>query len=412
MVLFTHTEKLEMEAFPLSKTPMTSKKKYRSDAARSREDRSPVQQRGKEKESRSRRSKDRLSGETLTRKSSNHGREREGTGRRNRDDYKLEDREYYEKVRERSPLQSRESRHRHKASEREDSRRSKGREGRIVEDSRTRHRSPHHHERPSRREDRRADYRDRSTKTDERKHYKPSHDEQTTDRRIIRKVSSSSDTSDSDSMADKQAKRYHDSRNIHVDMLLRDLASGSSGDITSSSDSESESEQQIKKRGQSNKSSGRSRADSPRGFSQVSSDAVSGSSGHEEGELEQGQPSPLTAEEVARRGRWYSNYDEDLDSDKSRTAEDIEEAAPPVVFDSEAEKEKDDSYEGNAEENTEEKEAREEENVRTPSPELPPYTPATMGCRNVENYEWLNRIEEGTYGVVYRARDKKTGMYM
>lgn len=30
-------------------------------------------------------------------------------------------------------------------------------------------------------------------------------------------------------------------------------------------------------------------------------------------------------------------------------------------------------------------------------------------CRSVENYEKLNRIEEGTYGVVYRAKDKRTG---
>lgn len=40
---------------------------------------------------------------------------------------------------------------------------------------------------------------------------------------------------------------------------------------------------------------------------------------------------------------------------------------------------------------------------------LPPYLPALMGCRNVEEYEWLNRIEEGTYGVVYRAKDKRSG---
>jgi cell division cycle 2-like protein len=33
-----------------------------------------------------------------------------------------------------------------------------------------------------------------------------------------------------------------------------------------------------------------------------------------------------------------------------------------------------------------------------------------QGCRNVEEFSCLNRIEEGTYGVVYRARDKKTGM--
>ena len=40
---------------------------------------------------------------------------------------------------------------------------------------------------------------------------------------------------------------------------------------------------------------------------------------------------------------------------------------------------------------------------------LPVYHPAISGCRSVEKeYEYLNRIEEGTYGVVYRARDKKT----
>uniref|UniRef100_A0A4W5L4P0 cyclin-dependent kinase n=1 Tax=Hucho hucho TaxID=62062 RepID=A0A4W5L4P0_9TELE len=32
----------------------------------------------------------------------------------------------------------------------------------------------------------------------------------------------------------------------------------------------------------------------------------------------------------------------------------------------------------------------------------------THGCRSVEEFQCLNRIEEGTYGVVYRAKDKKT----
>ncbi|XP_074654022.1 cyclin-dependent kinase 11B-like isoform X2 [Tubulanus polymorphus] len=40
--------------------------------------------------------------------------------------------------------------------------------------------------------------------------------------------------------------------------------------------------------------------------------------------------------------------------------------------------------------------------------QLPPYFPAIQGCRSVEEFHCLNRIEEGTYGVVYRARDKKT----
>lgn len=39
---------------------------------------------------------------------------------------------------------------------------------------------------------------------------------------------------------------------------------------------------------------------------------------------------------------------------------------------------------------------------------LPPYFPAIQGCRSVEEFQCLNRIEEGTYGVVYRARDKRT----
>ncbi|KAK4402672.1 Cyclin-dependent kinase G-2 [Sesamum angolense] len=32
-----------------------------------------------------------------------------------------------------------------------------------------------------------------------------------------------------------------------------------------------------------------------------------------------------------------------------------------------------------------------------------------QGCRSVDEFERLNKIDEGTYGVVYRARDKKTG---
>ncbi|XP_049545560.1 serine/threonine-protein kinase PITSLRE [Anopheles darlingi] len=39
---------------------------------------------------------------------------------------------------------------------------------------------------------------------------------------------------------------------------------------------------------------------------------------------------------------------------------------------------------------------------------LPPYYPGIQGCRSVEEFLCLNRIEEGTYGVVYRAKDKRT----
>ncbi|KAJ4790532.1 Cyclin-dependent kinase 2 [Rhynchospora pubera] len=50
---------------------------------------------------------------------------------------------------------------------------------------------------------------------------------------------------------------------------------------------------------------------------------------------------------------------------------------------------------------------------REESPEPPKLRKRSInmlqGCRSVDEFERLNKINEGTYGVVYRARDKKTG---
>ncbi|KAI9193576.1 kinase-like domain-containing protein [Polychytrium aggregatum] len=47
---------------------------------------------------------------------------------------------------------------------------------------------------------------------------------------------------------------------------------------------------------------------------------------------------------------------------------------------------------------------------RTRSPIIAPLVgPLLGGCRSVDHYEKLNRIAEGSYGVVYRARDRQTG---
>ncbi|KAI3452614.1 hypothetical protein Pfo_009278 [Paulownia fortunei] len=55
----------------------------------------------------------------------------------------------------------------------------------------------------------------------------------------------------------------------------------------------------------------------------------------------------------------------------------------------------------------------EDDHVSRGTPELaqPPQRSVNMlqGCRSVDEFERLNKIDEGTYGVVYRARDKKTG---
>uniref|UniRef100_A0A7E4VC90 cyclin-dependent kinase n=1 Tax=Panagrellus redivivus TaxID=6233 RepID=A0A7E4VC90_PANRE len=40
---------------------------------------------------------------------------------------------------------------------------------------------------------------------------------------------------------------------------------------------------------------------------------------------------------------------------------------------------------------------------------LPKYYPGLRGCRSVSEYNCLNKIDEGTFGIVYRAQEKRTG---
>lgn len=46
--------------------------------------------------------------------------------------------------------------------------------------------------------------------------------------------------------------------------------------------------------------------------------------------------------------------------------------------------------------------------ARAPVPPRAAYPPIS-GCRSVSRFERLNHIEEGSYGVVFRARDRETG---
>lgn len=43
-----------------------------------------------------------------------------------------------------------------------------------------------------------------------------------------------------------------------------------------------------------------------------------------------------------------------------------------------------------------------------PQPQPPRHHPLFHGCRSIEEYERLNFIDQGTYGFVFKARDKKT----
>lgn len=40
--------------------------------------------------------------------------------------------------------------------------------------------------------------------------------------------------------------------------------------------------------------------------------------------------------------------------------------------------------------------------------QLPVFYPGLMGCRNIDEYECVNRVDEGTFGVVYRGKDRRT----
>lgn len=93
---------------------------------------------------------------------------------------------------------------------------------------------------------------------------------------------------------------------------------------------------------------------------------------------------------TARERRQFTNEVVDIESEGSSVEDDKEEAH----HDSEMKQLSD----GEQKEDEKEKKAK-----------LPAYYPAVRGCRNVEEFQWLNRIEEGTYGVVYRAKDKRTG---
>lgn len=94
---------------------------------------------------------------------------------------------------------------------------------------------------------------------------------------------------------------------------------------------------------------------------------------------------------TARERRQFTNEVVDIESEGSSVEDDKDEAHS----DSEMKQLSD----GEQEEDEKEKNAK-----------LPAYYPAVRGCRNVEEFQWLNRIEEGTYGVVYRAKDKRTGL--
>ncbi|XP_062315728.1 cyclin-dependent kinase 11B isoform X2 [Osmerus eperlanus] len=148
------------------------------------------------------------------------------------------------------------------------------------------------------------------------------------------------------------------------------------------------------------------------------------SSSQSEGEEESGSGSAgsdQTAEDVSEEEQSEGEFEEDRENGihippvpESRFDHDTEESGEEMEED-----EEDETGEGDVtpQSQTHSRSVTPEENYIPDSPpispvelkkELPKYLPALQGCRSVEEFQCLNRIEEGTYGVVYRAKDKKT----
>ncbi len=127
-----------------------------------------------------------------------------------------------------------------------------------------------------------------------------------------------------------------------------------------------------------------SSAESSNSSSSSSSSSASGEQENEEDEEESGEEEEEEEEEAEEEREAQKNGEIEVKDELNETGAD--ETPPRIVatnddVDNEIELEKD---------------------------TLPSYYPAIQGCRSVEEFQCLNRIEEGTYGVVYRAREKRT----
>ncbi|XP_027144509.1 cyclin-dependent kinase 11B isoform X2 [Larimichthys crocea] len=156
------------------------------------------------------------------------------------------------------------------------------------------------------------------------------------------------------------------------------------------------------------------------------------SSSQSEGEEEEGEEESVSGSARSEQSAEDVSEDEQSDDDfederengnhipavpESRFDHDSEESGEDM--EDEEEEEEDDAGDGDPtpQSQTHSRSPTPEENYIPDSPpispvelkkELPKYLPALQGCRSVEEFQCLNRIEEGTYGVVYRAKDKKT----
>ncbi|KAG1049449.1 hypothetical protein G6F46_004556 [Rhizopus delemar] len=90
--------------------------------------------------------------------------------------------------------------------------------------------------------------------------------------------------------------------------------------------------------------------------------------------------------EIIKKSRWLSDEDDTKEEKQEKTTKKRKQNKPKV-----------------------ERQPEPEESVPRPKRPVQTAYPYLRECRHVDCYERLNHIEEGSYGIVYRARDKETG---
>ncbi|XP_015243105.1 PREDICTED: cyclin-dependent kinase 11A isoform X2 [Cyprinodon variegatus] len=189
----------------------------------------------------------------------------------------------------------------------------------------------------------------------------------------------------------------------------------STAESSMASGSGSEEEEEDDEEEGQDESSSQSEGEEEEGEEEEESASASGRSEQSAEDISEEEQSEEEFEEERENGKHIPAVPEsrfDHDSEESGEEEEEEE-------EDEEEEEEEEGKEGlpTPQSQTHSHSATPEENYIPDSPpvspvelkkELPKYLPALQGCRSVEEFQCLNRIEEGTYGVVYRAKDKKT----
>lgn len=137
---------------------------------------------------------------------------------------------------------------------------------------------------------------------------------------------------------------------------------------------------------------------------------VTVSDDNSESELEEEEYKEKQSEESDTSSQHTNSHEEDEEEENSdKESERSKSATPENQQSASNSPEKEEKIDEPIENKPESDKEMEDEHVENKLDEnLPPYYPAIQGCRSVAEFQSLNRIEEGTYGVVYRARDKRT----